>query len=314
MYKRFLFFALFCLWASLSYGYSQEPGKCQTVHFSEPGWTDIAATTAVASQVLHGLGYKTESRFLSVPFTYAALSMGEVDVFLGYWKPSMSPILRPYEENKSVETVRFNLRGAKYSLAVPKFAYDEGLKSFKDISKYSNRLGSRIYGVEPGNDGNRIILSMIKNGSDNLGSFRLVESSEQAMLSEIAVRIAAHEPIVFLGWEPHPMNARFQIAYLSDGDAFFGPNYGAAMVGTNTRKGYIQECANVGRFLLNLEFSLFMENELMNKIVDEGQDPEKAANLWLRRNMNVLPVWLKDVKTWNGSDGLSAVRNFLSLK
>ena len=26
------------------------------------------------------------------------------------------------------------------------------------------------------------------------------------------------EPIVFLGWEPHPMNTKFKMAYLTGGD------------------------------------------------------------------------------------------------
>ena len=34
--------------------------------------------------------------------------------------------------------------------------------------------------------------------------------------------IAEGEPIVFLGWEPHPMNARFQMTYLPGGDEIFG--------------------------------------------------------------------------------------------
>lgn len=287
---------------------AQEPESCRTVRFAETGWTDIAATTTVTARILRGLDYKTEERLLSVPVTYAALSMGDVDVFLGYWQPSMTPDMKPYAEDGTVETVRVNLAGAKYTLAVPQFVYDEGLKSFKDIARFADRLDYTIYGVEPGNDGNRIILSVIEKGAYGLGKFRLVESSEQAMLSEVEARIAARQPIVFLAWEPHPMNTRFKMAYLSGGDDFFGPDYGGATVSTNVRKGYMQQCPNVGRLLQNLEFSLDMENELMSKILDGGLEPEKAADDWLKANLSLLDTWLDGVKTWNGGNGLAALR------
>ncbi len=60
------------------------------------------------------------------------------------------------------------------------------------------------------------------------------------MLAEVERAIHAHEPIVFLGWDPHPMNMRFDMRYLSGGDAVFGPNFGGATIYTNIRAGYTQ--------------------------------------------------------------------------
>ena len=95
------------------------------------------------------------------------------------------------------------------------------------------------------------------------------------MLSQVARAIAAKKPIVFLGWAPHPMNVKFDIAYLEGGDDFFGPNFGGATVLTNVRAGYTKECANVGKLLQNLVFALPMESEIMGKILDDGKDPTK---------------------------------------
>ncbi|RCL03223.1 MAG: glycine betaine/proline transport system substrate-binding protein [Candidatus Tokpelaia sp. JSC189] len=305
LYKAIAFvLGLFFVFPSVA----EESESCKIVRFVETGWTDIVVTTKVTERILRGLGYKTEDRLLSLPVTYAALSMGDVDVFLGYWQPSMISDMKPYAEDGTVETVRVNLKGAKYTLAVPQFIYDEGLKSFNDIARFASRLSYAVYGVEPGNEGNRIILSVIKKGAYGLGNFRLVESSEQAMLSEVEARIAVHQPIVFLGWEPHPMNTRFKMAYLSGGDDFFGPNYGEATVSTNVRKGYLQKCPNVGRLLQNLEFSLDMENEIMKNMLDKGQEPEKAVEDWLQANLSFLDAWLHGVRAWNGSNGLVAVQ------
>lgn len=290
-----------------------EPESCSTVRFSDVGWTDITSTTAVATEILKGLGYKTDIKVLSVPVTYASLSKKDIDVFLGYWNPSMTADLQPYLDDKTVETLRTNLTGAKYTLAVPRYTYDEGLKDFKDIVNFKDQLGGKIYGIEPGNDGNRQILDMISKDAFGLKSFELAESSEQGMLAQVGKSVKSKQPIVFLAWEPHPMNKRFEIAYLTGGDDFFGPNLGGATVETNVRAGYTQECPNVGKFLSNLEFQLEMENEIMGKILDDGEEPAKAANAWLKANPAVLDQWLAGVTTFDGKEGLSAVKSELGL-
>ncbi|MDR6430438.1 choline ABC transporter substrate-binding protein [Brucella pseudogrignonensis] len=302
--------AIFAIPAAAS---AAEAESCSTVRFSDVGWTDITSTTAVATEVLKGLGYKTDIKVLSVPVTYASLSKKDIDVFLGYWNPSMSADLKPYLDDKSVETLRTNLTGAKYTLAVPKYAYDEGLKDFKDIAAFKDKLGGKIYGIEPGNDGNRLILDMITKDAFGLKSFELAESSEQGMLAQVARSIKSKDPVVFLAWEPHPMNKRFEIAYLTGGDDFFGPNLGGATVETNIRAGYTQECPNVGKFLTNLEFQLEMENEIMGKILDDGEEPAKAATAWLKANPAVLDKWLDGVTTFDGKEGLPAVKAELGL-
>ena len=152
---------------------------------------------------------------------------------------------------------------------------------------------------------------MIDKNAFDLKGFKMVESSEQGMLSQVKRAGRKKDWIVFLGWEPHPMNANFELAYLSGGDDYFGPNYGGATVYTNIRKGYVQECSNVGQLLKNLEFTLAMENEVMGMILDKGMQPDKAARLWLQKNPGVLDMWLKGVTTIDGKDGLAAVKKHL---
>ncbi|MFT6557968.1 choline ABC transporter substrate-binding protein [Sneathiella sp.] len=286
---------------------------CSTVRFSDVGWTDITATTATASTVLQGLGYETDVKVLSVPVTYTSLANGDIDIFLGNWMPTMEADIKPYRDAGTVETVARNLEGAKYTLAVPKYTYDAGLKSFADIGKFKDQLDGKIYGIEPGNDGNRLIQDMIKEKSMGLDGFKVVESSEQGMLSQVARAKKKKEHVVFLGWEPHPMNANFEMAYLSGGDDYFGPNFGGAEVFTNTRKGYSEECKNVGMLLKNLEFSLKLENEIMGAILNDDEDPEKAAKAWIKKNPEVLDKWLAGVKTLDGKEGLAAVKASLGL-
>jgi glycine betaine/proline transport system substrate-binding protein len=290
-----------------------DPESCQTVRFSDVGWTDITSTTAATAAVLAGLGYQPETEILSVPVTYASLKNQDIDVFLGNWMPTMEADVRPYLEDGSVESIGANLEGAKYTLAVPNYLAEQGLEDFADIAKFREHLDGEIYGIEPGNDGNRLILQMIEENAFGLEGFELVESSEQGMLAQVARATRSEEPIVFLGWEPHPMNANFDLTYLSGGDDVFGPNYGGATVYTNVRAGYLDECPNVGRLLQNLSFSLEMENQIMSAILDEGQTPEAAASGWLKEHPDVLDGWLDGVTTFEGEPGLTAVKEHLGI-
>jgi glycine betaine/proline transport system substrate-binding protein len=293
--------------------FAQEPEDCATVTFSDVGWTDITATTAATTTVLRALGYETEVNVLSVPVTYTGLSTGDIDVFLGNWMPTMEGDLAPYRDDGSVEVLRANLEGAKYTLAVSNSLAEKGLTDFSKIAEFSEDLDGKIYGIEPGNDGNRLILDMIEQDAFGLGGFELVESSEQAMLAQAKRAESSGEGIVFLGWEPHPMNANVQMTYLTGGDDFFGPNLGGATVYTNVRKGFAEECPNIGKLLQNLEFTLAMENEIMGAILDDGENPDDAAAAWLKANPAVLEPWLAGVTTRDGGDGLAAVKSALGL-
>ncbi len=290
-----------------------EPDECRDVVFSDVGWTDITATTALTTTVLDALGYKTEIKSIpALPVTFASLAKGDIDVFLGNWMPSMENDIRPYLDAGTIETLRTNLKGAKYTLATNAAGADLGIKSFNDIAKHADALDGKIYAIEPGNDGNRLLLEMVADDRYGTGTVEIVESSEQGMLAQVARADSAGKPIVFLGWEPHPMNSQFQLTYLSDGDDTFGPDFGGAIVDTNVRKGLAQECPNLGAFLKNVEFSLAMENELMGKILNDGDEPAAAARAWIKDNPDAIQPWLAGVTTFDGGDASEAVTEALA--
>ncbi len=290
---------------------SAAAADCDTVVFSDVGWTDITATTAATTVVLDALGYDTDIKVLSVPVTYTALAEGDVDVFLGNWMPTMEADIAPYREAGTVDTVRANLEGAKYTLATNKAGADLGITSFAAIAAQSDALDGEIYGIEPGNDGNRLIMDMIEADAFGLEGFEVVESSEQGMLAQVARADDRGEPVVFLGWEPHPMNANFEMTYLEGGDDWFGPNLGGATVFTNTSAGFAESCPNVGALLNNLEFTLAMENEIMGAILNDGEEARDAATTWLQANPDAYMGWLDGVTTKDGGDAVAAMKSAL---
>jgi glycine betaine/proline transport system substrate-binding protein len=291
-----------------------DPDSCSTVHFSDVGWTDITSTTATAAVVLKGLGYTPDVKVLSVPVTYQSLKNKDIDIFLGNWMPTQEKDVRPFLDDKSVESFGPNLVGAKYTLATNAKGAELGIKDFKDIAAHKDDLDGKIYGIEPGNDGNRLVMDLIEKNTFGLKGMEVVESSEQGMLAQVARSEKEGKPVVFLGWEPHPMNDNFKLTYLTGGDDVFGPDFGGAKVFTNVRAGYLNECPNVGALLKNMVFSLEMENQIMGKILNDGDEPEKAATEWLKANPSALDPWLAGIKARDDSgDGLAVVKKSLGL-
>ncbi len=286
--------------------------KDVTVRFGEVGWTDIETTTAATRLVLEAMGYETTSNTMSVPVVYEGMANGDIDIFLGNWMPSMATISNEYFDEGTVEQVAVNLEGAKYTLAVPTYLAEEGLTSFSDIQDFGEELNYEIHGIEAGNDGNQLIWSMINEDAFGLGEFEVVASSEAGMLGEVQARANQGEPIVFLGWAPHPMNTYVDMTYLSGGDDYFGPNYGAATVYTNARTGFLEEYPNLETFFDNLEFTLNMENEIMTAI-DNGEDASVAAEAWLQENPGMLDSWLEGVQTLDGEPAAPVVKEALGI-
>jgi glycine betaine/proline transport system substrate-binding protein len=242
---------------------------------------------------------------LSVPVTYQSLKNKDIDVFLGNWMPSMAADVQPFLDDKSVENLGTNLTGAGYGLVVPAYVAEGGVKDLSDLSKHADKFDNKIYGIEPGNDGNRIVLGMIDDPANNLSGWELVESSEQGMLAQAQKAMDAKDYIVFLGWTPHPIMGEMGLTYLTGmGDTGFGE----ATVITNVRAGYAAECPNVAKLLSNLKFDLAMEGAIMDAILTDGQDAETAATEWLKANPGPLDAWLAGVTTIDGQDGRAAVK------
>lgn len=288
--------------------FAAEEASCKTVNFGNVGWSDIDATTGLASVVLEGLGYKAKVTTAAIPIVFAGMKKKQIDVFLGYWNPTMTPQIEGFVKDGSIKVLATpNLTGAKYTLAVPTYLYDKGLKTFADIAKFEKELDGKIYGIEPGNDGNALIAGMIKENKFGLKSFKMVESSEAGMLSAAQKAIKANKGIVFLGWEPHPMNVQMKMSYLAGGDDVFGPNLGEAKVYTAVTPSFETRCPNAAALIKNLQYSLTMENEVMGPILNKVA-PNKAAKAYLQKNPAALDKWLMGVKTFDGKEGLAAVK------
>src|SRR3984957_874926 len=92
-------------------GGTRDPAGCQTVRFSDVGWTDVTATTALVTQLLRSIGYSPTVTVLSVPVTFASVQNKDIDVCLVNWMPAQGADRGHYVEDGSVVGIGANLTG-----------------------------------------------------------------------------------------------------------------------------------------------------------------------------------------------------------
>lgn len=284
---------------------------CQAVKMADLGWTDIMLTNATAEVILTALGYQPTSTLLGLDVSYAALKEADMDVFQGNWRPVQDEQYKSYFDAGDVEVLGTNLTGAKFTLAVPKYVADAGVKTFADLAAHTDQFEGKIYAIEPGS--NQPLLDMVAANRHGLGEWQIVETSEAGMLAQVSRMVPKGEWVVFLGWEPHPMNLDYDLSYLDGGDIEFGPNFGGATVRTISRRGYAAECPNAAKLFSNLSYDLDYENFGMQKIMGEGLSASDAARAMIAADPARLDGWLKDVTTFDGQPGLAVVKTALGL-
>jgi glycine betaine/proline transport system substrate-binding protein len=288
-----------------------DPATCAPVRMADLGWTDIVLTNTTAEVILTALGYQPSQTLLGLDVSFVSMRSGEIDIFQGNWRPVQNDQYKDFFDDGSVEVLGQNLDGAKFTLAVPKYVSDAGVKSFADLAAHTDRFGGKIYAIEPGS--NQPLLDMVAENRHGLSEWEIVESSEAGMLSQVSRMYPKQDWVVFLGWEPHPMNLNYDLTYLEGGDIEFGPNFGGATVHTLSRRGYGAECPNVARLFSQLVFDLQYENFGMQKIMGDGMTAPDAARAMIAARPELLDRWLADVTTLDGQPGLPAVKAALGL-
>jgi glycine betaine/proline transport system substrate-binding protein len=282
-----------------------DPESCKPVRFADVGWTEIQVISGIASILYDALGYQSEVKTLSVPVTFASLKNKDIEVFFGNWMPSQTTDIKPYLDDKSIEQLAVNMEGAGYGIVVPQYVADAGVKSLADLAANKDKFSGKMFGIEPGNDGNRIMQGFIDDAKNKLGGWEIVESSEAGMLTEAEKAMKNNEWIVFLGWTPHPVMGDMKLHYL-DGVAEAG--FGPASVYTDTRAGWAAECPNAGKLASNFKFTLPMVGAgMMSPVLKDGKDPKAVAVEWVKANGDIVNAWLDGVTAFDGGDAKAAV-------
>ncbi|MBS3765993.1 ABC transporter substrate-binding protein [Candidatus Bipolaricaulota bacterium] len=285
------------------------------VSFGYINWPGVTVKTHVARTVLETLGYEVEATQLQVPPTYKALSEGNIDIFLGGWIPTMNTYLDPYLEEGSIKKLEINLNETVYRNAVPEYVWEAGVRSLADLDKpeYRDKFDlnddgqPEFYGIEPGNEGNKIIIEAIENDTYGLGDWEFVPSSTAGMLSQVEKAAENEDWIVFLGWEPHWMNIEWDLKYLKDPERIW-PEPGKEVVWTLSREGFKGDKENLHRFFKQFRVTPTWQNDWIYEYTYQENEPEDIAEKWIQNHLEVVDLWTYGVESADGRRARDVIR------
>jgi len=278
-----------------------------TVKFGAPPWPGEKVKAEIASQVLTAIGYDVEVMDAGWAIVLQGVASGDLDVDMGIWKPTQNSMVDPMLESGEIKKVVTNVEDAQYGVVVPQYVCAAGVTSLADLNGAADRFEHKIYGIEAGNDGNKIMEDAIANNVYELGSWKVVPSSETGMLTEARRSIDKEQWIAFLGWKPHWMNIEMDLCYLDDPEAIWGEE--SSTVSTVANPQFLEAQPNVAAFLRNLVIPASIQSDWIYSYGYQQEPLQKTASDWIGNNLDTIEQWLDGVKSADGKPAFEAFKN-----
>jgi glycine betaine/proline transport system substrate-binding protein len=258
------------------------------------GWNEnIAVSTLTQIVMQDDLGYDgvQVKGPLELGPLFEGVARGDLAAFQDVWLPNHQNYVDNPQIKTDVELLDPWYEGqTAYGIAVPDY-----MKNIQSLADLNHAGTDEITGIEPSAAFHPVIHNKVIPGY-NL-DMKLVESSTATMLSEVDKAYKVKEPIVFLAWSPHWMNAEYDFHYLDDPKGlekpFSEPSRVTSVVNENLKDDDPQAYA----FLKAISLDEAQVNELEAEINKAGADnPEKGVRNWLQDNQDVVEPWVKAAK------------------
>jgi glycine betaine/proline transport system substrate-binding protein len=263
-------------------------GKHLTIGYI--GWDEnVAVSTLTKALLEEDLGYDVELQRSNVAVlkqVYRGVAEGDLDAFQDVWIPNQSAYLSDVEDEVEHLDPWFEGQTAQ-GIAVP---YYMDIRSLSELDQAGTDM---IIGIEPGSAVQPQIEDKVIPGYDP--DMKLVEGSTSAMLSELEKAYEMREPIVFYGWSPHWMNARYDFRYLKDPKDLQGKFNDPATISSIVNKDLPDDDPVAYGFLK----AISLDEEQINQLevdINEAGDPDEGVKVWLEDNRTVVQPWIDAAK------------------
>ncbi len=255
------------------------------------GWDENVAVSNLTKVLLEEeLGYeKVELQFTNVAVVkqvFRGVADGELDAFQDVWMPNHKDYLSEVRDDVEHLDPWFEGKTAQ-GIAVP---YYMDVRSLAELDRAGTDM---IIGIEPGSAVHPQIKNEVIPGYDL--NMKLVEGSTPAMLSELEKAYEEREPIVFYGWSPHWMNARYDFRYLEDPKDLMGAFNDPARISSIVNEDLPEDDPEAYAFIKAISLNEEQVNQ-MEADINEAGDPEKGVKAWLENNRDVVQPWIDAAK------------------
>ncbi|MEK3992543.1 MULTISPECIES: glycine betaine ABC transporter substrate-binding protein [Robertmurraya] len=252
-------------------GEAGEDSKNVTINFGVTPWTSTIPPTKVAKLLLEDMGYTVKETNADAGGVYTGLSKGDLDVFMDSWLPVMHANYMEQFGDK-LEDTAVSYTDGELGWVIP--TYVEGIESVEDLKGKEDLFGGKVYGIEEGAGMSVTSKKMI----EELGlDFEYVASSEGGMLAQAQRIMAKEEPVLFLGWRPHPMFANYDLKVLPSPEGYFDTSE-VHVITNNELKDKAPEAYEL---LSNWSMNVSDIEKMIVEIEDNNRDAEEVAQEWI---------------------------------
>jgi len=274
----------------------------QSIRLAHTEWSSSVASANLVKAVFEEkLGTRCELVPLSADKMWAAVAEGRADAMLSAWLPDTHGHYYQQFCDRVVD-LGPNLEGTKIGFVVPdvtlgRLTAGTGIRnqpyididSIEELKTHADKFEHRIVGIEP----QAGIMHKAREAMDAYGleNFRLVESSEVAMMAELSNAIRHQKWLVVTGWLPHWSFARWSLKFLDDPKNIFGDR---GDIHTVVRQGLETDMPKVYRVL----DAFFWEPQDVGQLMlwiqeDEGRFPYEKALRWMRTHPEKIDKWIE---------------------
>jgi glycine betaine/proline transport system substrate-binding protein len=250
-------------------------------------WDENVAVSNLTKVLLEeDLGYgKVELQLIDVEVVkqvFQGVADGDLAAFQDVWMPNLEENLSKVQ-NDVVHLDPWFKGETSYGIAVPAYM---NVRSIAELDEAGTDL---IIGIESGAAFHPQIKNKVIPGY-NL-DMKLVEGSTPAMLFELEKAYKERQPVVFLRWSPHWMNAEYDLRYLKDPKDLQGAFNDPAKISTIVNKDLPEDDPVAYAFLKAISLNEKQLNE-MEADINEAEDPVKGVKVWLEDNRDIVQPWI----------------------
>ncbi|TFJ90655.1 glycine betaine ABC transporter substrate-binding protein [Lentibacillus salicampi] len=255
-------------------------------------WPSAIASSNVIKVALEEQGYDVTLQQVNSGAMYTGIADQTSEASVCVWLPNTDADY--WEEyGGDIEMLGPNVEGTPLGLAVPEYMKD--VNSIEDLADNTNSVGDEtewtITGIEPGSGQMELTKNQVMEdyGLDN---WTLQASSSAAMATSLGEAINNQEPVVVTLWSPHWAFSKWDLKYLDDPQNSYGD---PDDINTVVREG-LEEDAPRAHEILN-QFAL-SKSELESVMVEinNGTDPETAAQEWVNNNQDTVNEWYETIQ------------------
>jgi glycine betaine/proline transport system substrate-binding protein len=248
--------------------------------------SEVASSNVVKAVIEEKLGYICE--LLSVPLTalWEAVATGDQDVTVAAWLPSLQKEQQETYHDQ-VENLGPHIEITQMGLVVPDYVT---IDSIKELKKHGEKFENKIIGIDP-NAGIMGKTEKVMKEYNLADAFELITGSDSTMTTILRNAIREKRWIVLTGWTPHWKFAKWDLKYLEDPKNIYGKQ---EKIHTVVREGLKNDMPEVYKFLDNFQWETSDMEEVMLLIQKEENTSEEAAQIWIKKNENLVDNWISN--------------------